>query len=336
MKLTALIIITILTLSEILGQNYTISGYVIDAGTGEKLLGAIVFELNSKTGTVTNNYGFYSITVKSNDTINLTCNFLGYEKYSEKISLTQNIEKNISLKTSENLINEITITGGENRNQLSVVSLSPKQISLIPTLGGEKDIFKALQLMPGVMQGSEGKSGLYVRGGSPDQNLIMLDDVPLYYAEHLGGFLSVFNDDALTNIKLMKGSIPAKYGGRLSSVLDIRMKDGSMSKYTLSGSLGLISSKIAIDGPIIKDKVSFMFSARRMMLDILILPFVRMLENNSLMGYSFYDVNAKINFKLNNKNNLYLSFYNGNDNVNINDKIHNHLQYYDNISQCKH
>jgi len=332
MKTIILSTIIILTFKLGLSQNITISGYIYDANTKEKLIGASVFEQNSKIGTTTNNYGFYSITVNNLDTISLIINYLGYNRFSEKLTTTKNIEKNIFLIPTDNQISEVVIISNNiTKNDIGVINISPKQISMVPSLGGEKDIFKVFQLMPGVMQGSEGKSGLYIRGSSPDQNLILLDDMPLYYAEHLGGFLSVFNDDAINNIKLIKGSIPARYGGRLSSVMDIRLKDGSMTKLNGSFTVGLITSKIELDGPIIKNKASFLFSARRTLFDILILPIAKGMINNSLMGYSFYDINSKIHIKANKNNSIFLSFYSGQDNVKINDKIDNYEQFYQNL-----
>ncbi|WP_177428315.1 TonB-dependent receptor plug domain-containing protein, partial [Candidatus Venteria ishoeyi] len=199
----------------------------------------------------------------------------------------------------------------QNRTQMSMNEISIKQIKSLPVFLGEQDILKSIQLLPGVQSGSEGSSGFYVRGGGPDQNLILLDGVPVYNASHLFGFFSIFNPDAINNVKLYKGGFPARHGGRLSSVLDIRMKDGNMKEFHGEGSIGLISSKLSLEGPIIKDKTSFIVSARRTYVDLLIKPFIP--KDEYVPYYFFYDVNTKINHKFSDNNRLYLSLYTGLD-----------------------
>lgn len=216
--------------SSMYAQKITLSGSVYDFETGERLIGAAVYEPISRTGTVTNNYGFYSLTLPKAKTLSLTISYLGYETVTEAISALENQKMNIPLLSQSLKLNEVELVARkknlpiQERTEMSTVSIPIKNVKMMPALGGESDILKALQLMPGVQSGSEGSSGLYVRGGGPDQNLILLDDVPLYYVNHLGGFVSTFNTDAINTVKLIKGGFPANYGGRLSSILDIRMK----------------------------------------------------------------------------------------------------------------
>src|SRR3989304_4607658 len=203
------------------------------------------------------------------------------------------------------------------RVEMGVLRLQIKEIKNLPTLFGENDIMKSLQLMPGVQSAGEAKSDLFVRGGSNDQNLFLLDDVPLYYISHFGGFFSIFNADAINDVKLIKGGFPARYGSRLSSVLDVRMKDGNLYKYQGQGTLGLLSSRISFEGPIIKGKTSFIISARKNLLPIFKLFF------NLGISYNFYDINFKLNHMFSAKDRIYLSFYRGNDKVNVKNTIKN-------------
>lgn len=298
-------------------KNYTISGIVSDSISGEKLIGASFYEIQDFKGTTTNLYGFYSLTLPEGE-YTIQCSFVGYQPFSANIQLNKNIDLNIQLKASINL-KEVVISAENSQKQYEINKMSSIQLDLeklksLPVLLGETDIMKTIQLLPGVQSGSEGSSGLYVRGGGPDQNLILLDGVPVYNASHLFGFFSVFNSDAIQSVELIKGGFPARYGGRLSSVLDIRMKEGNMKEFHGSGSIGLISSKLCLEGPIVKDKTSFMISGRRTYLDILMQPIIRSSVNDiGKTGYFFYDVNAKINHKFNDKSHLYYSLYQGND-----------------------
>jgi len=241
-------------------QKYTISGYIQDGETGEKLIGANVYEANLLVGTTTNTYGFFSITLPA-DSISLTFSFVGFQTQYKRLNLNKDITFNIDLSPSIEL-EEVTIIADqieriEEKTQMSNITIPVKQIKSLPALLGEVDVLKVIQLLPGVQSGGEGMSGLYVRGGGPDQNLILLDGVPVYNVSHLFGFFSVFNADAIKSIELIKGGFPARYGGRLSSVLNINLKEGNMKKIHGEGSIGLISSKLTIEGPIIKDKTSF-------------------------------------------------------------------------------
>lgn len=299
------------------GQNkYTVSGYIKDVASGEDLIGASVFiQGENPTGTVTNIYGFYSITLpEGNYTLNYS--YVGYEVVSREINLQQDERINITLAL-KNILNEVVISGeakDENiRNtDMGTVDLSIEQIKTIPAIFGETDILKTLQLLPGVGGAGEGNSGFYVRGGGPDQNLILLDEAVVYNTGHLFGFFSVFNSDAIKNVTLVKGGMPAQYGGRLSSVVDVQMKDGNNQKFQAEGGIGLIASRLTLQGPIVKDKASFIVSARRTYADVLIAPFIK---NTDFAGnrYYFYDLNTKINYKFTDKDRLFLSGYFGRD-----------------------
>jgi outer membrane cobalamin receptor len=311
-------------------EKQSISGYISDSKTGERLIGAHVYVKELKQGTATNLYGFYSLTLPKGE-YDLQISYIGYKSISQKVKLEADQILNIDLQPSTDL-EEVVVTAESSREEfretlMSTNRLSMKTVEMLPVLLGEKDIIKTLQLLPGVQSGSEGSSGLYVRGGGPDQNLILLDGVPVYNSSHLFGFFSVFNSDALNSVTLTKGGFPARYGGRLSSVLDIRMKEGNMKKVTGDVSIGLISSRFNIEGPIKKDKTSFMLSARRTYIDILLMPLIKAQSDGNKAGYFFYDINAKINHKFSEKSRLYLSAYNGldkfysknNDTYNIDD-----------------
>lgn len=299
-------------------QKFTLSGYITDSKTNEKLIGANIYDKQSKAGTITNPYGFYSLTLPKGK-YQIVYSFVGYEAVIKEIDLTGNQKINISL--IQNLeLEEVSVIGDRIDNvestQMSSVSLSTKTIKSIPALLGEVDIIKAMQLLPGVQSGTEGASGMYVRGGGPDQNLILLDGIPVYNVNHLFGFFSVFNADAINSVQLIKGGFPARYGGRLSSVIDIRMKEGNNQKLRGSGSIGLISSKLTLEGPLFTDKMSFVVSGRRTYIDILAAPFIPMGDeagSKTRAGYFFYDLNSKINYKFSERNRLYLSAYLGND-----------------------
>ncbi|MCF6240712.1 MAG: TonB-dependent receptor [Bacteroidales bacterium] len=302
-----------LTLSA---QNFTISGYISDTASGEKLIGANVYSKESMKGVVTNNYGFYSFTVNKS-TINLSYSFVGYKTQKKILNLTKDTLINISL-SSNNELNEVIVMENKLESelkspQMSVMELPLKELKTLPVLFGETDVLRTLQLMPGVHTGGEGTSGLYVRGGGPDQNLILLDGIQIYNVYHLFGFFSVFNTDAIKNIKLIKGGFPAEYGGRLSSILDIRMKEGNTKKLKGSISLGLIAASFMLEGPIKNENTSFIISARRTYIDILSRPFIKNIADDAVVGYYFYDLTGKINHKFSDKSRLYLSTYIGKD-----------------------
>lgn len=297
------------------GNKLTISGHVKDGETGEDLIGATIYVTEIKTGTVTNVYGFYSISMLPGD-YTVTYSYIGYETITKQVSLNQNYTFNINLETRQEYLDEVVITGeardaNVKKAEMSVKKIDTKTIKKIPALMGEVDIIKAIQLLPGVTTTSEGSSGFSVRGGAPDQNLILLDEATVYNPSHLMGFFSVFNNDALKDVKLYKGDIPAAYGGRLSSLLDVRMKDGNMKNLEATGGIGTISSRMTLEGPIVKDKGSFIVSGRRTYADVF-LKFSNDedLRNNTLY---FYDLNAKVNYEINENNRIYISLYHGKD-----------------------
>ena len=317
-----IIISLMLVCASALAQKRTISGYVMDAASKETLIGATIVDKNSGKGCATNSYGFYTLTLNQGQ-VDLQISYVGYTQQNKALDLKENISLNFALETNTTL-DEVVVEGtratvSARSPQMSVVELPVQQIKSIPTLFGEADVLKAIQLLPGVQNGSEGSAGMYVRGGGPDENLLLLDGVPVYNVNHMMGFFSVFNPDALKNVTLYKGSFPAHFGGRLSSVVDIRMKEGDMQQYHGNVSVGLISSKLNLEGPILKDKLSFNLSFRRTYSDLLMKPALwiaksQMEEVNKLKaGYYFYDFNGKLNWKISDKDRLYLSFYSGDD-----------------------
>lgn len=318
MKNIVFLVLSIFSFYNSQSQNVTLSGYILDTETGERLIGANIYDVTSKKGAISNDYGFYSLSIPQSQSTTLRISYLGYATINEIVYPTENQNINFPLLSENYLLDEVKLTGSkeipiEKRNEIGVLSIPIEQIEVLPALGGEVDVLKALQLMPGVQSGNEGSSGLYVRGGSPDQNLVLLDDVPLYYVNHLGGFVSTFNIDAINNVSLTKGGFPARYGGRLSSILDIRMKDGNMKKFEGNGMLGMVAAKVAVEGPIKEDTTSFMISARRMLYDLLTRPISRSAFNGVSLGYTFYDLNIKLNHKFSEKDRLFLSAYFGDD-----------------------
>ncbi len=304
----------------------TISGYVKDAESGEELIAATVFDLVSKQGAVCNTYGFFSLTLP-NDTVKLVVSYVGYSSVDSVFVLRKDLSMSFKLPPSASL-REVVISAEatkkiEEEVQMSQVTVPVEQIKHVPALLGEVDILKVLQLLPGVQSGGEGQTGLYVRGGSPDQNLILLDGVPVYNVSHLLGFFSVFNADAIKNVTLTKGGYPARFGGRLSSVLEINMKEGNSEEWHGIASIGLISSRFTMEGPIVKNKASILVSARRTYADLVFGPIVKWSarqanqgnngENNIDFKLYFYDLNAKANYRINDKHRLYLSAYTGTD-----------------------
>jgi len=302
-------------------QRHTISGHVKDAGTGEDLIGASIVVKATGQGTVTNAYGFYSLTLPS-DSVTLVYSYLGYNNLEKRLSLQQNTTLNISLSLQSRELSEVVVKANSlqdkaNSTQMSVEQLTTREAKLIPAVFGEVDILKVLQLKPGIKSGGEGTSGLYVRGGGPDQNLMILDEAVVYNANHLFGFFSVFNSDAVKGVDLYKGDFPAQFGGRLSSVVDVKLRDGNAKKFSGSGGIGLISSRLTLEGPLVKDKSSFMIAGRRTYFDIFTRQYNRLNENkkdfNPIPDYHFYDLNAKVNYTLGEKDRLYLSGYFGRD-----------------------
>lgn len=301
-------------------QRYTISGYITDKDNGEHLIGANVFDKQTLGGCVSNNYGFYSLTHEGGR-VAIVVSYLGYEDLETELGLAGDTTINFELEVSSSEIEQVTVVGNKRSKvedtQMSMIDIPIATLQKVPVLFGEADVLKVIQLLPGVQSGTEGSTGIYVRGGGPDQNLFLLDGVPVYNASHLFGFFSVFNPDAVKTVQLYKGGFPARFGERLSSVIDIRMKDGNMKKYQGSFSVGLIASKFYLEGPIKKDRTSFILSARRTYADLLARPFIAasnaQRDDKFTGGYYFYDVNAKVNHKFSEKSRLFLSAYLGND-----------------------
>lgn len=320
MKINALFSLLLFFSASLFAQNITISGYIEDMESGERLIGANIFDASdTKFGTSSNSYGFYSLTIPKGKH-KLTATYFGYGGWQQEIDLQKDTLINI-LITTDVRIEEVIIQAQHNQvesSQMGRVDVPLKTIKTLPAIFGEVDVLKTIQLLPGVQGGTEGTSGIYVRGGGPDQNLILLDGVPVYNVNHLFGFFSVFNADAISNVSLYKGGFPARYGGRLSSVIDINLKEGNMKKFAGNVSIGLISSKFTVEGPIVKDKTSFIVSGRRTYIDVLAAPIIAAVsvaqEGVKIgAGYYFYDFNAKINHKFSDKDRLFLSVYGGQD-----------------------
>jgi len=323
MRYLLVTIIVLFTVACYSQQSYTISGYIKDKTTGETLISAnIVDKQNVLTGTATNTYGFYSMTLQEGE-YTLLISYLGYEDLEIPIKVTDDVELNIDLSQGvvfeEVVISEERAKAADNveSTQMGKLELPIENIKKLPAIFGEVDVLKALQLLPGVLSSGEGTAGFYVRGGGPDQNLILLDEAVVYNSGHLLGFFSVFNADAIKNTTLIKGGMPASYGGRLSSVLDIQMKEGNNKYYEVDGGVGLVSSKLTIQGPLVKDKSSFIVSGRRTYLLDLAQPAI---NNTDFAGtnYYFYDLNTKWNYRFSNKDRLYFSGYFGRDILNFN------------------
>ncbi len=296
-------------------ENFTVSGYMRDASSGEELLYANVVVTGTTQGVTTNLYGFYSLSLPKGEHT-LQYSYLGYDTQELEIVLDQDIRQDVELGVASQQLKEIVVKSEkENENitntEVSVVKLDIKETKAIPVLLGEQDILKTIQLLPGVSPSSEGSSGFFVRGGNADQNLILLDEAPVYNASHLLGFFSVFNSDALKDVKLYKGGIPAQYGGRASSVMDVRMKNGNMKKLTGSGGIGLIASRLTLETPIVKDKASIMISGRRTYADLLLQALLP--SDFGDFALYFYDLNLKANAKVGKKDRLYASAYLGRD-----------------------
>jgi len=302
-------------------QDVVLSGVLRDANTGETLIGAVVSTENNVHATSTNAYGFFSLSLPSG-IHKIQLSYVGYETKVEELNLQSSRRLNAELKPLDNLLDEVVVSakkkdGNVRDAQMGAFNMTMEEIKNVPVLFGEKDLLKTIQLLPGVQSGGEGTSNFYVRGGGSDQNLILLDEATVYNASHLLGFFSTFNSDAIKDVQLYKGGIPSQFGGRISSVLDIAMMDGNQKRFSTEGGIGLIASRLKIEAPIVKDKSSFMISGRRTYADMFL-----KLSNDQDVNQSklyFYDLNAKLNFKLNDKNTLYLSGYFGKEDLGYSD-----------------
>lgn len=295
-------------------NRFTLSGEITDSETGEDLVGATVYMAGTSLGAASNSYGFYSLTIPGGKQ-ELVCSYIGYEEFKQGIELKKDRRLNISLTPISTQLEEVVVRAERADKNLSSVEIGVEKLDIssiakIPVLMGEKDVLKTLQLLPGISTISEGSAGFSVRGGSVDQNLILLDESPVYSASHLLGFFSVFNADAIRDVSVFKGGIPANYGGRAASVVDIQMKDGNSQRFAGSGGIGLISSRLTLEGPIVKDKSSFIVSGRRSYADIMAIG-TGLLESGTSLY--FYDLNAKVNYRINDNNRIFLSGYFGKD-----------------------
>ncbi|MEM8525328.1 MAG: TonB-dependent receptor [Bacteroidota bacterium] len=310
--------------SLIFGQDqeqFTISGRITEAESGETLIGATILAPQTSQGTTTNEYGFYSISLPARDSVQVIFSYVGFQSAVRTFFLKEDLKLDIELGVGVEL-NEVVVKANSfkeqlNSTQMSVEKLNMQDVKLLPALLGEVDILKTLQLKPGIPSGAEGRTGLFVRGGAGDQNLIVLDEAVVYNPNHLFGFFSTFNADAVKDLQLFKGGFPSQYGGRLSSVIDVKLKDGNNKKFAGAGGIGLISSRLTLEGPIQKDKSSFIVSGRRTYVDV----FTRQVNNanqdnedfSEIPDYFFYDLNTKVNYQLGEKDRVFLSGYFGRD-----------------------
>ncbi|WP_345245346.1 TonB-dependent receptor [Nibrella saemangeumensis] len=301
-------------------SHFSVSGYVVEQSSREALAGVSVYMPGTTLGTTTNAYGYYSLTIPARDSVSLTFSFVGYQSITYLIPLHRNVLHNIALATNSTDLAEVVVTASGDQKrvsdnaQMSQIGIPVQQIKNLPALMGEKDAIKIIQLMPGVQKGSEGSTSLYVRGGGPDQNLLILDDAVVYNGQHLFGFFSVFNGNALKSVELIKGGFPARYGGRLSSVVEMNMKEGDKQKLHVEGSVGVLSSTVTVEGPLQKEKASFLVAARRTYLDAFAQPLAKVFKTEGFVpDYYFYDLNAKLNYHFGQRNKLYISGYLGRD-----------------------
>ena len=301
----------------VVSQNHTLSGYVKDAKTGEALIGVSIFVEKESKGVSTNVYGYYSISLNAGQ-YDVKYSYVGYSSVVKNVEFSEPIRLNIELSESQDILDEVVVEAKQSDEntkgtQMGKIDLSMDKIKTIPAFMGEVDVLKTIQFLPGVSSGGEGNTGFYVRGGGPDQNLILLDEATVYNASHLFGFFSVFNADAIKNVSLIKGGMPSNYGGRLSSVLDITMKDGNYKSFQADGGIGVIASRLTLQGPIKKDTASYIISGRRTYIDVLAEPFIPETSPSKGSGYYFFDLTAKLNWRLSDKDRLYLSSYFGRD-----------------------
>ncbi|MFN8276016.1 MAG: TonB-dependent receptor [Chitinophagales bacterium] len=306
--------------------KYSISGYVRDSATGETLIQAQLYVNELDKGTTTNEYGFYSLNLPEGN-YHLRISYVGFRTKTITVALKGDNKLNIDLPSLAIVAQEITVSAERKDANVTSTSVGRQEIPMeiiknVPVLMGEVDILKTLQLLPGIQSGGEGNTGFYVRGGGPDQNLVLLDEATVYNTGHLFGFFSVFNSDAIKSVSIEKGAIPANYGGRLSSVIDVKMKEGNLKKWSAEGGIGLIASRLTVQGPLIKDKCSIILSGRRTYIDLITKPFLKNYQGGKFAGnsYYFYDINAKINYKFSDKDRLFLSGYFGKDVFNFRDQ----------------
>jgi len=311
-------LLMLLSITAIGQQKRSFSGFVKDGETGETMIGAQVFFPTINRGVVTNTYGFFSISLPEGKYL-CKITFLGFDEFSDTIDLSVDVSKDIKLWPKSQVTSEVVVSAqNENNNtestDMGTISLDVAQMKTLPAFLGEVDIIKTIQLLPGVASANEGAQGFYVRGGGPDQNLVLLDEATVYNASHLFGFFSVFNADAIKNVNLIKGGMPAQFGGRLASVLEVNMNEGNNQRFAAEGGIGVLSSRLTLEGPIVKDKGSFIVSARRTYIDLLMKAFVPESSNFFGSSYFFHDYTAKLNYRLSKRDKIYISGYFGKDN----------------------
>lgn len=320
LSLTIFLFVANTSFTQSISQTYTLSGYVTDAKSGESIFGAKVFITSIKKGALTNNYGFYSLTLPSGKYV-VEFRLSGVKTKKKEITLNSDVRYDMELGESIQDIDEIKVVANADQNtnstQLGSHELDIDEIKTLPAFMGEVDIIKTIQLLPGVSSAAEGGQGFYVRGGGPDQNLVLLDEAVVYNAAHLFGFFSVFNADAVKNVNLIKGGMPANFGGRMSSVLEVSMNEGNNKKFRVKGGIGAISSRITVEGPLKKNKGSFVLSGRRTYIDLIMKAAISDTSPFAGSSYFFYDMNLKMNYKLGDKDRLYLSGYYGKDEFNF-------------------
>ena len=318
MKIFSFVLLLLISISSAAAQKkYTVSGYIKDSLNGETLIGATITIKGQSKGISSNQYGFFSITL-AEGSYTFICSYIGYRNRVVEVTLDKDQKLTFELLPKGNLYEEVVVSSKKRdanvkNAQMGRFTFPIEQIKTVPAFLGEVDLMKTVQFLPGVRNAGEGSAGIYVRGGGPDQNLILLDDAPVYNTGHLFGFFSIFNADAIKNVSLIKGGMPAQYGGRLSSVLDVSMKEGNNQKFQVDAGLGVIASRLSIQGPIKKNKSSFIISGRRTYVDVISKPFIKKTSQFHGSGYYFYDLNAKVNYIFSQKDRLYLSGYFGRD-----------------------
>ena len=319
MRQTYLIFVILFIFSLIFSQNiktFSVNGYVQDKESGEKLIGCYVFDSANKKGALTNAFGYFSISQSEGD-CKILARYLGYVDQSINLNINKDTTIIIKLNTSQPFkTDEVTVVGSNPdvkllQTQMGQMTMTNKDVKALPVFLGEPDVIRSLQILPGIQAANERSTGISVRGGSIDQNLFLLDDAPVFQISHLMGFFSVFNNDAVKDIKIYKGDIPANYGGRLSSIVDIRLKDGNMQNYAVAGGLGIICSDLSVEGPLVNDRASFIVSGK-----VSYLSWLYKLVNPNV-DLTFYDLNCKLNVIIDPQNRIYFSSYIGNDNATI-------------------
>ncbi len=324
MKTTVLLIMLFLSTLFSYAKQATLSGYLKDKDNGEALIGATIYVNELNAGAVSNPYGYYSISLPAGK-YTVIYSYLGYQTETRHIDLNEDLQLSFMLSENVSVIEEVVVTGEKKNHNVESIDISTEKMPVrmvkkLPSFMGEVDVIKSIQLLPGIQSGGEGSSGLYVRGGGPDENLLILDEAPVYNASHLLGFFSVFNSDAIKDIQVYKGGIPAEYGGKVSSVIDVRMKDGNSQHLEINGGIGNISSRLTLEGPIIKDKWSYIISGRRTYADVVgRLAGIEQLQENDLY---FYDLNGKTNIQLGQKDKIYISAYTGDDYFSLGESLY--------------